>query len=314
MATTPRKPARRRLSLVRRILVTGALLLGVAIVLAACANFIDRDDLTEVAGPVLQIERKSYWEDVVLYVRVAGAPGRFKSEAGRPGFAEFEAAVAEGTPVRLLVDSASLATGNPAAIYEAAVDGKPLIRFEETGRLHNRETWYVMLLGVVFGLLGVWIWHRATRPLPTPEERADYEKRLEAIAEKNPVLFLVVHVVNTTRQWGEKIPKLGDLVTVFLFFWILPLYMVFIYVTAESYRALVAVFCSSYWILLVALPVAAIAVPNFPGGGEYPLLGEMGSRIFSGYLVLNLAYGVAVWVWGTLVDEPEPPAAESVRE
>lgn len=310
MSTTPARARRRKLSWRRRLLVAGALLLGFAFVLSALANFIGRDDLTEVSGPVREIERKTFWEDVVLYVRVEGARGRFKYEAGRPGFDDFQAAIAEGTPVKLWVETDSLDFGDPATIFGAEVNGQRLIRFDATAPLHNRETWYVLLAGPVFWFLGFWIWHRATRRLPTPEEIAAHQKQIEQLAEKNWLLFLAVYVVDTVRQWGEKIPKLGDLFTALLFFWILPLYMVFIYVTAQSHRVVVAIFCFSYWILLSALSIAALTMPSFPGAREYPELGETGSRLMNAYIVLNIVYGGAIWLWGTLTYEPETAVEE----
>lgn len=110
------------------------------------------------------------------------------------------------------------------------------------------------------------------------------------------------------RGWGESIPKLGDLITVFLFFWILPLYMLFIYVIAQSYRWFITFFCFSYWFLLVSLMVAAVVLPEFPGADEFPFLGPIGSKLFHTYLILNIAYGGAIWIWGTLMYEPEPTA------
>lgn len=311
MATITPSNQRRKLSFSRRLLVAAAFLLGLVFFLSAWANFMDRDDLTEIAGAVRDIERKSYWEDVVLYVRVQGARGRFKYEADSPGFADFESALSAGSPVRLWIETASLELDHPAPIFEAEVDGKLLIHFDHTTEIHNRETWYVMLAGPVFWFLGFWIWHRATRRLPTREETAAYEARLEQIAQKHWLLFFVVHVVNSARKWGEEIPKIGGLFTAFLFFWILPLYMIFIYVTAQSYRVLVAIFCFSYWILLVALSIAAVTVPDFPGAEEYPQLGSTGSRLTNAYILLNLAYGGAMWVWGTLMVEPDEPVEES---
>jgi len=305
---------RRKLSFSRCLLVAAAFLLGLMFFLSAWANFIDRDDLMEVAGAVRDIERKSYWEDVVLYVTVQGARGRFKYEADSPGFAEFESALSAGTPVRLWVETASLELGNPAPIFEAEVNGTLLVRFDQTEPIHNRETWFVMLAGPVLWFLAFWIWHRATRRLPTREETAAYEARLEQIAQKHWLLFLVVQFVTLIRKWGEEIPKFGGLFTAFLFFWILPLYMIFIYVTAQSYRALVSIFCFSYWILLVALFLAAVTVPDFPGAEEYPDLGSTGSRLTNAYILLNLAYGGAMWVWGTLMVEPDEPVEEPASQ
>jgi len=299
---------RRKLSFSRKAIVAGALLLGLAFTLSATVNFVDRDGLTQITGAVRAVERKTYWEDVVLYMRVEGAEGRFKYESGNPGFAAFEAAVAAGTPVRLLVDTTSLELSHPAAIYEAEVAGELLIGFGETSQIHNQQVWIVMLLGPVFWFLGIWIWHMATRPLPTPEEAAAYQVRLEQLAERHWLLFLVVHVVTTIRQWGEQIPKVGDLFTAFLFFWILPLFMVFVYVTAQTFRRFVAAFCLSYWIALAVLSIAALTVPGFPGGEEYPALGATGSRLFHAYLLLNIAYGGSMWLWGTLMDEPDAEA------
>lgn len=314
MAATTAKRQRRKLSFSRRLLVGGALVLGCAMVLAACANFISRDDLTEVDGPVSHVERKQYWEDTLLYLRVQGTHGRFKYEDGAPGFADFEAAVAEGTPVRLWVETAALDLGHPAPIYEAEVDGKRLIEFDQTKAIHNRDTFFVMLLGAAFWFIGFWICHRATRPLPQAEEVAAYEARLAEIAERHWLLFAVVHVVTKLRQWGEQVPKFGDLAVAFFFFWILPLYMVFVYVTAQSYRKLVAVFCVSYWTLLVALPIAALTIPDFPGASEYPELGATASRIANGYILLNLAYGGALWLWGTLMSEPETAGIDQIQD
>ena len=298
-------PSRRKLSVRHRLLVAGAVFVGLLFTLSAMVNFVERDDLTEVAGPVRHIERKKYWEDVVLYLQIEGVSGRFKYEADDPGFVEFEAALVEGISARLLVDTASLEMDHPAAIFEAEVADELLIRFDETSRSHNQETWYVLLMGPVFCFLGGWIWHRATRPLPSPEQAAAYEARILQIAEKHWVLFSVVYVVNTIRKWGEEIPKFGDLFTALLFFWILPLYLIFVYVTAQSYRAFVAVFCFSYWILLAGLLMAAVVMPEFPGGEEYSDLGETGSRLTNAYILLNLAYGGAMWLWGTLTYEPE---------
>lgn len=306
MAKTSPRRQRRKLKFKQRLIVGGTLFLGLVFILSALASFVDRADLTEVIGPIHSVERKSYWEDVVLYVRVTGAAGRFKYEHDQPKFADFDAGLSEGLPVRLLVETSALDLDHPAPIFAAEFDGEPVILFEETSRAHNREVWLVMLLGPIFWFLGIWIWHRATRPLPTPEETAAYEARLTVIAEQRPYLFLTVHVVNTIRGWGEEIPKLGDLFTVFLFFWILPLYMVFVYVTAQSYRRFVAIFCCSYWAALVILSIAAVTVPDFPGGEEYPFLGSIGSRLFHTYLLLNLSYGGAMWLWGTLMYEPEP--------
>ena len=309
MLTTPPKRARRALSIWRRMLVAATFLLGSLMMLAACANFIERDSLTEISGRVAQVERKQYWEDVVLYLRVEGAQGRFKYERGWPGFDEFESALAKGVPVRLRVDTSSLDMGHPATIYEAEVDGSSPVRFDETQARHNRQTAYVMLLGPIFWFLAFWIWHRATRPLPTAEETAAYQARLEQIAERHWLLFLIVHGVHTVRQWGEKIPKLGGVFTAFLFFWILPLHMAFIYVTAQSYRRIVGLFCISYGILLFALPIAAAAIPGFPGADEYPQLGPIGSRLLNAYILLNIAYGGMIWLWGTLTYESESEVA-----
>ena len=306
MAATSGMRQRRKLPFSRKLIVAGALLLGLVFTLSAMASFVDRESLTEISGAVRVVERKTYWEDVVLYLRVEGATGRFKYESGSPNFAALEASLEAGIPVRLLVDTGSLEMDYPAAIYEAEIDGELLIDFDETSQLHNRQTWLVMLLGPVFWFLGIWIWHMATRPLPSYEAAAAHQARLEQLAETHWVLFMVVHVVATIRQWGEQIPKVGDLFTVFLFFWILPLYMVFVYVTAQSFRRFVAVFCFSYWIALAVLSMAALIVPGFPGGEEFPALGATGSRLFHTYLLLNLAYGGAMWLWGTLMDEPEP--------
>ena len=69
MASTRSKRARRELNLSRRLLLGGAILLGSVFFLSAWMNFIERTDLTEVAGAVSQVERKQYWEDTVVYVR-----------------------------------------------------------------------------------------------------------------------------------------------------------------------------------------------------------------------------------------------------
>ena len=308
MATGATQTGRRRLPLSRRLLVAGAFLRGLLFMLSAMVNFVDRGDLTEVQGPVRTIEPKRYWEETVLYVQLENVPGRFKYESEDPGFAEFEAALFKGTPARLWVETASLELEQPAAVFAAEIDGRPVVRFDETQSLHNRETWLVFLAGPVFWFLGIWIWHRATRRLPTAEELAARSARIERLAEKHTFLFPAVHVVTKVRQWGEEIPKVGDLFTAFLFFWILPLYMVFVYVTAQSYRGFVAVFCYSYWGLLVVLPVAALAVRDFPGADAYPALGPALSRVTSAYILLNIAYGGAMWLWGTLMDEPDAPA------
>ncbi|MEZ6044684.1 MAG: hypothetical protein R3C11_03690 [Planctomycetaceae bacterium] len=109
-------------------------------------------------------------------------------------------------------------------------------------------------MGGGFPFLAFWIWHRSTRPLPQKAEVAAYNKYLEQQAEQHPYLFTSVYVVNTIREKGESIPKLGDLFTAFLFFWILPLYMLFIYATAYHYRRLQRLFCISYWLLWVVSP------------------------------------------------------------
>ncbi len=305
MAQTMSRPQRRVLTRSRRLLVVGSLLLGLLFVFAAVANFIDHDDLTEIVGEVHSLEHRSYWGDEVLYLRIEGAQGRFKIEHSTPGFAEMDAALSKGTAVRLWVDPTSLELDQPASIYQAEVDGRPLLSIDQTGAAHNRETWYVMLLGPLFWLLGFWIWHRATRPLASPEQQAAHQQRLGQLAERHWLLFLVVYAVSKVRQWGEEIPKFGDLFTVFLFFWILPLYIAFIFVTAQSYRTLVAIFCLTYAMLLFTLPIAALTMPNFPGANEYPNLGVIGSRLLNAYILLNLAYGGAMWVWGTLMVEPD---------
>jgi hypothetical protein len=222
-----------------------------------------------------------------------------------PGFDDFYAAIETGGAARLWVDTASLELDQPAAIFRAEVAGTPYIRFDQTIPMHNREAGYVMLLGPVFCFLGYWIWDRATRPLPTAKEMAAWAARIEQLAQKHPLLFAAVNVVCTIRRWGESIPRFGDLFTAFLFFWILPLYMVFIHVTAQSYRWVVAMFCVSYWVSLIALAIAAFAMPEFPGGNEYPALGSTMSRLFNAYILLNITYGGVIWLWGTLTYESE---------
>ncbi|MCA9042174.1 MAG: hypothetical protein KDA65_17610 [Planctomycetaceae bacterium] len=56
---------------------------------------------------------------------------------------------------------------------------------------------------------------------------------------------------------------------------------------------------------MAGLSVAALLVPGYPGGDEYPYLGPTGSKLFLTYLMLNLAYGGAMWIWGTLMYEEE---------
>jgi hypothetical protein len=40
----------------------------------------------------------------------------------------------------------------------------------------------------------------------------------------------------------------------------------------------------------------------------------MGSRLVNGYILLNLAYGGAMWLWGTLMWEPEAAAIDEPRD
>ncbi len=61
-------------------------------------------------------------------------------------------------------------------------------------------------------------------------------------------------------------------------------------------------------------PIAAIILPSFPGGEEYPMLGQTGSKLFSGYLILNIAYGGAIWIWGTLMYEEESSTPNVANE
>ncbi len=302
---------RRKLPLMQKLLVAAAILFGLFALLAGLAGGVEREDLTKVSGLIHKVEPVKYWDDVVLYVEVAGTSGRFKYEKGYPGYDAFEAAAMKGVPVELWVETFALETKNqPAPIFEAIVDGTTLIHLESTQAAKNDDNMIVIALGVAFILLGFWIWHRATRPLPTQEETDAYEARLLEIAEKHPRLFAVMNIVTTIREWGESIPKLGDLFTAFLFFWILPLYMLFICVTAQSYRWFITFFCFSYWFLLVSLMVAAVALPDFPGADEFPILGPVGSKLFHTYLILNIAYGGAIWIWGTLMYEPEPAPIE----
>ena len=128
---------------------------------------------------------------------------------------------------------------------------------------------------------------------------------MEQIAQKHPLLFTAVNSVCTIRQWGENIPRVGDLFTAFLFFWILPLYMVFIYVTALSYPWIVAIFCVSYAISPTGLVIAAVTTSTFPGANQYPALGGTTSRLLNAYIILNITYGGVIWLWGTLTYESE---------
>ncbi|MCP4508791.1 MAG: hypothetical protein GY826_20660 [Fuerstiella sp.] len=305
MVSTPAAPLRRKMSTSQWRLAGCSFLFGLLFLVVGRAKIVSRDDVTEVAGPVRHLELKKYWEDTVLYVSIEGREGRFKTEADSPGFAKFHSAVRSGISVRLWIDTSSLELEQPAAIFRAEVAGTQYIDFDETVLSHNRQAGCVMLLGPVFCFLGYWIWDRATRPLPTAEDTAAWTRRIDQIAQKRPWLFAAVNIVCTVRQWGENIPKVGDLFTAFLFFWILPLYMVFIYVTAPSHRWIVAVFCGSYGVSLAALTVAAVAVPNFPGGNEYPALASTMSRLFNAYILLNITYGGVIWLWGTLTHEPE---------
>ena len=310
MAATLPPRVRRRMNTSRWLLAGGSFVLGLLFLVAGRASIVSRDDVTEVSGTIRHTELKKYWEDAVLYVAIEGTDGRFKVEAGSPGFEGFHDAAKSGASAQLWVDTTSLELEQPAAIFRADVAGTQYIRFEQTIPLHNREAGYVMLLGPVCCFLGYWIWDRATRPLPTAEDTAAWTARIEQLAQKHPLLFTVVNLVCTVRQWGESIPKVGDLFTAFLFFWILPLYMVFIFITAQSYRWIVAMFCISYWISLIALTIAAVTVPTFPGANEYPALGSTMSRLFNAYILLNITYGGVIWLWGTLTYESHATSQE----
>ncbi len=298
-------PVRRKLKFTRKLIILGAFAFGFLTTIASLGSFIEQEDLIEISGEVIEIEEVKYWEDFILYLRVEGASGRFKYEKGNPGYDDFKSRINKGVPVHLWVESIDNIDRQPARIFAADVNGERIVRFEETQPVHNQESFYIMLMGGGFCLLGLWIWHRSTRPLPTSEESDAYEKYLIQRAEQHPHLFIVVHIITKIRGWGESIPQIGDLFTAFLFFWILPLYMLFIYVTAYSYHKLVSLFCFSYWVVLVGLIIGVCAFPDFPGGNEYPALGQMGSKLFSAYLILNIAYGGAIWIWGTLMYEEE---------
>lgn len=303
MAATLSSRARRRMNISRWMLAGSSFLLGLLFLVAGRASIVSRDDVTEVSGTIRHTELKNYWEDAVLYVAIEGAAGRFKMGAGSPGFKGFHDAAKSGASAQLWVDTTSLELKQPAVIFRADVAGIRYVSFEQTIPLHNREAGYVMLLGPVFCFLGYWIWDRATRRSPTADDAVAWNARIEQIAQKHPLLFTAVNIVCTVRQWGESIPEVGDLFTAFLLFWILPLYMVFIYVTAQSYRWIVAMFCISYWISLIALMIAAITVPTFPGADEYPALGGTMSRLFNAYILLNITCGGVIWLWGTLTYE-----------
>ncbi|MEZ6044685.1 MAG: hypothetical protein R3C11_03695 [Planctomycetaceae bacterium] len=57
--------------------------------------------------------------------------------------------------------------------------------------------------------------------------------------------------------------------------------------------------------------MAAVTIADFPGGDEYPVLGETGSKVFFSYLVLNIVYGCILWVVGTLFLEEEQSETEN---
>lgn len=175
-ADTP--PKRRKLPLMRKLLVALVVLFGLIALLAGLASGIERDDLTHVEGKLFSFDRRTYWDDEVLYLRVEGAKGRFKIESGDPGYDAFEQVIVKNVDVELWVETSALEVDYPAPIFEAVVDGTTLIQLKETQAAKNDDNLIVIVLGVAFIMLGFWIWHRATRPLPTQEETDAYEARL----------------------------------------------------------------------------------------------------------------------------------------
>lgn len=311
MSPAPDTVNRRKPGLRQWLLSVGIFLLGVMILFAGRAAFISRDDLSEVAGRVREVQQRHYWEDRILYVTLEGTTGRFKIEDDWPGYSRFLATVEKGSSVRMWVDNAARDLDQPAVIFHADVGDEAIVQYSETSAVHNTEACYVMLLGPIFCFAGFWIWVSATRRIPGSEEVQLRQAETQRLRQKHSRLFAVVEIVDAVRRWGEEIPKFGDLFTAFLFFWIFPLYLVFLKRTATTWKRVVAAFCNSYWVLLICLSVATFVVADFPGGDEYPALGPPLSRLFNVYLLMNLAYGAAIWIAGMMMhgDEESQNAA-----
>jgi hypothetical protein len=295
------------MTIFRRALIGVCFLLGFATFIGAWFGDVSRDDLTKIHGTVRLVENKLYSDERLVYFQVTGNSAKYKYSETYPGFDRFQESLRVGAPIRVLADRSSIEMNQPAAIYEAEVGDRTLVRFDETQPIQAQDKWYVMIFSGCCLLAAVWLWRQAKLADAPPSEvvTAEEEEIAEQIAERHGLLIAVVSVVVAIGMCCRKIPKFGKLAVAFFYFWIMPLYVVYLYAVARTRRLLVSAYCFSYWLLLVGLFVAAVVAPDFPGAEEYPELGAVGSRLTNVYILLNLAYGAALFMW-VLIWEPDP--------
>ncbi len=195
----------------------------------------------------------------------------------------------------------------PSLIYDAVVDGIHVTRLADVKTAGLYQAAYASLIGMLFWLLGFWLWYDVTRTPPNAVDRLIQDHQIAKAHHRHPVLMKTAAFVMRVRDYIEWIPLFGKLSLVLLYFAILPLYIVVFYVTAAA-RPRTAAFCFyGYWIALTA--VLAIAIAGTPIPGIESLLKsteeELAERLWGHYVLLNIIWGGAIRFWMAIMSDRE---------